>query len=452
MADLSSPIYSEKDEKPTLVSCGRLPDGQLSHHQLSKKGDSSADIEIVQNTEGATSAKKAFLLLIKAFIGTGVLFLPKAFSNGGLVVAIAVLFVVAVITSVAMLLLVKVRLQVPGDFGAIGEKIYGRPMKIVVMISITISQIGFCCAYFIFVAQNLNDLTRSLSNCRMDIPVVYFIFLQLVVYMPFSLVRKIKAFSHAALLADVFILFGIAYILYRDVDKLATIGVGKIQYFNTKDYPLFIGTALFSYEGIGLVLPIVNSMKEPKRFPVVLSSVIVAVTVIFVTVGAMSYSAFGDKTETIVLLNMPAGHPMTITVQFLYVAAILLTLPLMLFPAIDIFEEGIFGTKSGGTSNMVKWQKNLFRILLCLALAVVAWGGASNLDNFVSLIGGFGCIPLLFIYPAMFHYKAIATKRLYKVGNLLLIGFGFVVMIFVTYISIRSWAAAEVTNNCLPRS
>ncbi|ORX85881.1 hypothetical protein K493DRAFT_226343 [Basidiobolus meristosporus CBS 931.73] len=405
-------------------------------------------VEVFEDIEGTTSAKKAFLLLIKAFVGTGILFLPKAFSNGGLIFSMIVLSVVATITAVAMLLLVKVRLQVPGNFEDIGGKLYGKPMKIVVMTSITISQMGFCCAYFIFVAQNLYDLTHSLSNCSVDIPVIYFILLQLVVYMPFSLARKIKAFSYTALLADVFILIGIVYILYRDIDKLTTVGTGDIQLFNSKDYPLFIGTALFSYEGIGLVLPVVNSMKEPRRFPAVLACVIVCATVVFVAVGAISYAAFGNVTETIILMNMPVGHSMTITVQFLYVFAIILTLPLMLFPAIDILEQGLFRKRSGRASTMVKWQKNLFRILLCLALAMIAWGGASNLDNFVALIGGFGCIPLLFIYPAMFHYKAVATKRVYRICNGLMIVFGFAVMVFVTYISIRSWSTAEVVNHC----
>ncbi|KAK9711016.1 hypothetical protein K7432_008100 [Basidiobolus ranarum] len=438
MTELSSAVFNEKDGfKPAFTSTEDSP---------TKIGDQ--DVEVLQQSEGTTTAKKAFLLLIKAFVGTGVLFLPKAFSNGGLIFSMIVLSVVASVTAVAMLLLVKVRLQVPGDFEDIAYKIYGKPLKIIVMSSITISQMGFCCAYFIFVAQNLYDLTHSLSNCTVDIPVIYFILLQLVVYMPFSLIRKIKAFSYTALLADVFILIGIVYILYRDIEKLATIGTGTIQLFNSKDYPLFIGTALFSYEGIGLVLPVVNSMKEPKRFPAVLASVIVVVTVVFVSVGAISYAAFGDVTETIVLLNMPVGHSMTIAVQFFYVFAILLTLPLMLFPAIDILESGLFGRKSGRGSKMVKWQKNLFRVLLCLSLSMIAWGGASNLDNFVALIGGFGCIPLLFIYPAMFHYKVVATKRLYRIGNLVFIGFGFIVMVFVTYISIKSWSTAAVVNHC----
>ncbi|ORX95454.1 hypothetical protein K493DRAFT_219150 [Basidiobolus meristosporus CBS 931.73] len=403
---------------------------------------------LVEETGEKTSAKKAFLLLIKAFVGTGILFLPKAFFNGGLLFSVIILALVGSITACATLLLVKVRLQVPGEFGEIGGILYGKPVRILVRFSITISQLGFCCAYFIFVAQNLYDLTHTLSGCRVDIPVKYFIFLQLVVYVPFAMVRKIKAFSYGSLAANIFILFGIVYIFYVDIDHFVSVGAGDFKLFNPQDFPLFIGTALFSFEGIGLVLPVVNSMKEPKRFPAVLASVIVTVTVIFVGIGAVSYAAFGSSTETIILLNMPSDQATTKVVQFCYVFAILLTLPLMIFPATNILESAIFGDRSGRKSTMIKWEKNLFRALLCVCLGLISWGGASNLDNFVSLIGGFGCIPLLFIYPALFHFKVCAKSIWARAGDIVLSLFGLGVMIFVTYISIKSWSTSEVVNRC----
>ncbi|ORX91640.1 hypothetical protein K493DRAFT_317139 [Basidiobolus meristosporus CBS 931.73] len=403
---------------------------------------------IIEEPGEKTSAKKAFLLLIKAFVGTGILFLPKAFYNGGLLFSIFILILVGSLTTVAIMLLVKVRLQVPGEFGEIGGILFGRGLQILVRTSITISQLGFCCAYFIFVSQNLYDLTHTLSGCKVDIPVKYFIFMQLIIYVPFGMVRKIKAFSYGSLIANVFILFGIIYIFYVDIDHFVTAGAGDFDLFNSKDFPLFIGTALFSFEGIGLVLPVVNSMKDPKRFPTVLAMVIVCVIVLFVGVGAVSYAAFGSATDTIILLNMPANQPATKVVQLCYVVAILLTFPLMVFPATRILEGALFGGRSGKKSTMIKWQKNLFRALLCVCLALISWGGASNLDNFVSLIGGFGCIPLLFIYPALFHFKACAKRTWVKVGDVLLALFGFGVMIFVTYISIKSWATSEIVNRC----
>ncbi|KAK9764572.1 hypothetical protein K7432_007809 [Basidiobolus ranarum] len=444
-------IYDEKTSNLEVASVNTSVEAghSLTMHPTPYEDRDEDDPSIVIEEPGEkTSAKKAFLLLIKAFVGTGILFLPKAFYNGGLLFSVIILIFVGSLTACATLLLVKVRLQVPGEFGEIGGILYGKTVRILVRTSITISQLGFCCAYFIFVAQNLYELTHTISGCKVDIPVKYFIFMQLAFYVPFAMVRKIKAFSYGSLVANVFILFGIVYIFYVDIDHFVTVGTGDFKLFNSQDFPLFIGTALFSFEGIGLVLPVVNSMKEPKRFPVVLASVIVSVTAIFVGVGAVSYAAFGSSTETIILLNMPDNQPTTKVVQFCYVAAILLTLPLMIFPATKILEGAIFGGRSGRKSTMVKWEKNLFRALLCVCLSLISWGGASNLDNFVSLIGGFGCIPLLFIYPALFHFKTCAKNIWVKTGDIILSLFGFGVMIFVTYISIKSWSTSEVVNRC----
>lgn len=61
----------------------------------------------------------AALLLLKGFVGTGVLFLPKAFSNGGMAFSTLVLLFVAALSYYCFVLLVKTRLKVPGSFGGL---------------------------------------------------------------------------------------------------------------------------------------------------------------------------------------------------------------------------------------------------------------------------------------------------------------------------------------------
>lgn len=43
-------------------------------------------------------------------------------------------------------------------------------------------------------------------------------------------------------------------------------------------------------------------------------------------------------------------------------------------------------------------------------LGLVAWAGSANLDKVVSLVGCFACIPLSFIYPALFHTHITENK------------------------------------------
>lgn len=88
-----------------------------------------------------TSAKKAFFMVLKAFVGTGVLFLPKAFSNGGMAFSLVTLVVIGYLTLHCMLLLVETSRTLGGSFGDIGEHLYGQKMRQLVLGSIAISQV-----------------------------------------------------------------------------------------------------------------------------------------------------------------------------------------------------------------------------------------------------------------------------------------------------------------------
>jgi proton-coupled amino acid transporter len=276
------------------------------------------------------------------------------------------------------------------------------------------------------------------SDCRWIIPEMYLIIGQLAIYIPMALVRKIKQLSNAALVADLFIVFGLIYLYYYNIHVLSTVGMAHIEYFNPTSFALFIGTAVFTYEGIGLIIPIVEGMQEPEKFPRVLSFTMGLMTFIFVTIGTLSYAAFGEEVETVVLLNLPSGSVTVEAVQFFYALAILFSVPLQLFPAVGILEAGIFA-RSGKRDPIVKWRKNMFRIAMASFIGVGAWLGVDNLDRFVSLTGSFACIPLSFIYPALFHYKAVARTRWQRCSDLAVATFGIIVMFYVTYVTILSW-------------
>lgn len=62
-----------------------------------------------------------------------------------------------------------------------------------------------------------------------------------------------------------------------------------------------------------------------------------------------------------------------------------------------------------------------------------------NLDKFVSFVGSVACMPLCFLFPALFHYKVCAKTTKQKVLDILLFVFGTAAMIFTLYITIRSW-------------
>ena len=363
------------------------------------------------NPRGTATDRKAYFLLLKAFVGTGVLFLPKAFYNGGLSFSIIVLSLFALLSWWCYLILVftKVATKVSG-FAEIGLKLYGPWFQRLILSSIVISQIGFAAAYIVFTLENLRAFTANVSLYDVtDINIVWFILLQVVIIVPLSLIRDITKLSLLAVFANVFILTGLVTIVYFMLYQWLGVNHGhfgkNIEYFfNESEFSLFIGTAIFAFEGIGLIIPIQESMIHPNNFPRVLGQVILTIAVIMIMVGSLGYLTFGDKIKTVVLLNLPQDSPMVIITQLLYSLAILLSTPLQLFPAIRLLESKmIFG--SGKSSPSVKWLKNLFRTLFVVFIAYIAYIGGQNLDKFVSFVGCFACIPLV-MYPPILHLKS----------------------------------------------
>lgn len=332
------------------------------------------------------------------------------------------------------------------SFGDLALSMYGERFRQLVLYSIAVSQMGFCCAYFIFVGTNLRDLVMILSSCRIVLPDWVFILFQILVYIPLAWVRRIKNFGLTALIADAFILLGLGYIFSYDIFSLSQNGPKDIiPWINLQSFPLFIGTAMFSFEGISLMLPIVQSMEHPERFSRVLTACLSTVAAIFLTIGSLSYLSLGTNVETVIFLNLPKSTTTT-SVQLLYVIAILLSFPLTIYPAIRITEQGrlintgIFGISTGKQSNFVKWEKNLYRAALTTFLGVVAWLGSASLDKVVSVVGCFACIPLSFIYPALLHTH-VTKSKLVKAKDWVIVVVGTILMVYTTAVTIREWAA-----------
>lgn len=358
---------------------------------------------------GKNTSFGAALLLLKSFVGTGVLFLPKAYLNGGMVFSNAVLIAVAALSYYCFILLVNTRLKVDGSFGDIGGILYGKPLRTLILTSIVLSQIGFVSAYIVFTSENLQAFILAVSDCRTWIDIKFMVLMQLIIFLPLSLIRDISKLAATALIADFLILLGLVYLYYYNILTIVTNhGVSDIVAFNSRDWTLFIGTAIFTFEGIGLIIPIQESMKRQQNFPPVLGLVMIIITVVFVSMGALSYAAYGSATKTVVLLNLPQDNKFVNAVQFLYSLAILLSTPLQLFPAIRITENELF-TRSGKYNPYIKWQKNIFRFLLVMVCAVIAWGGAGDLDKFVALVGSFACVPLVYVYPVSNMHSSTLT-------------------------------------------
>ncbi|AGO14174.1 AaceriAER380Cp [[Ashbya] aceris (nom. inval.)] len=440
--------------------------GADEHTPLLLSSDPEQQQQVPAHLRVKTSTFKAFLLMIKSFIGTGVLFLPNAFSNGGLAFSISMLFFFSVYSYWCYYILVRSK-DATGvsSFGDIGGMLFGTWMKFIILFSLVLTQIGFAGAYVVFTAKNLIAFLDNVFHWP-DIPVKYLLLTQLVIFIPLSFVRNVSKLSITSLFANFFIISGLFIVVYYTAcrwmyDLSFKPAEGVIMVFNPNRWSLFIGTAIFAFEGIGLIIPVQESMRHPEEFPKVLGLVIITTTVLFITIGTLGYLAYGDQIQSVILLNLPQDSLSVNMIQLFYSMAILLSTPLQLFPAIGIIENKFFPrfTKvdikgqdsadfrlqqnSGRANWRVKWSKNLVRSIIVLLVIILAYFGADNLDLFVSIVGCLACIPLVYIYPPMLHLRSCSAPHHEKNNtwktrcsvliDYLLIIFGCVSMCYTSY-------------------
>lgn len=421
----------EIEEEARIGETTALLGRRLSYHKIPKTRSATA---------GTT---KTFFTLIKAFVGTGIMFLPKAFSNGGLLFSSLAMVFVSAVTMIAFHLLLQCKSHLRGSaqgYGEIGAAISGEGMRTLILASITLSQLGFVCAGIVFVAENLTSFLNAVtSGPSPPLGSVALIALQVALLVPLSWIRNISKLGPAALLADACILIGVSYIYQFDFCFLSQHGMhDTVKLFNPERYTLMIGSAIFTFEGIGLILPIQSSMASPHRFEWLLGIVMILITLVFTSVGALCYATFGETTEIEIINNFPQDSKLVNAVQFLYSVAVLVGTPVQLFPALRIIEGKIIGShKSGKRDPKTKWIKNLFRLGLVSFCGVASVLGTGNLDKFVALIGSTACVPLVYVYPAYLHYKGVAGDNKWaKVGDVVMMVLGMVCMVYTTAVTV----------------
>jgi proton-coupled amino acid transporter len=69
---------------------------------------------------------------------------------------------------------------------------------------------------------------------------------------------------------------------------------------------------------------------------------------------------------------------------------------------------------------------------MCAGLGIISWYGNESLDKIVAVVGCFACIPLSFIYPALFHAH-ISTSKYVLIKDWCIVIFGTLAMIFVRF-------------------
>eukprot|EP00933_Yihiella_yeosuensis_P061322 TRINITY_DN64126_c0_g1_i1.p1 TRINITY_DN64126_c0_g1~~TRINITY_DN64126_c0_g1_i1.p1 ORF type:complete len:471 (+),score=89.42 TRINITY_DN64126_c0_g1_i1:74-1486(+) len=383
---------------------------------------------LLDSSDGSTdksSTPMVALAILKSFIGPGVTFLPGAFSKGGLVFSSVSILIVGFLNAVSVRILLDCREQsnMP-SLPAIAYAASGTVGQTATQISVVLSQFGICMAQIVF-------MTRMAAALQLGHPAV-FVAALLSVLVPLSFIRSLHKLEGPNLVADVLILTGLGIAIFYFLQGCIESGgvmhnIEVTPKFKPETAGVFLGTAIYVFEGIPMILPVRESMKDPRQFWSLFKAVFTFIVVFFALFGFIGYVAAGEEVHTTVLEDLPDLPPAQFA-RGAYIVALTFGFPLMFLPAARITELWVFGESSKLDS--VWWKVNCLRAFEVLLLAAPVLGKPELFDQLLAIIGAVCAGPVAFVYPPLFHLILCETGSFAKAVDMSLIVLGLLIAFF----------------------
>ncbi|XP_075712255.1 proton-coupled amino acid transporter 1-like [Rhinoderma darwinii] len=416
-----------------------------------------------EHGSSSTTWLQTLIHLLKGNIGTGLLGLPLAVKNAGIVLGPLSLVVMGIIAVHCMDLLVKCanhicqRNQRPfvdyGDAVMYGmesspsqwlrtHSVWGRRT---VGFFLILTQLGFCCVYFVFLADNIKQVVESANGTTNDCSSNATVVLKesmdsrlyILSFLPFLIllvfIRNLRYLSGFSLLANVAML-GSVVMIYQFIGRDIPDPTHLSYAASWRTYPLFFGTAIFAFEGIGVVLPLENKMKIPHQFPVVLYVGMGFVTALYISMGTLGYLRFGSDIQASITLNLPNCW-LYQSVKLLYSFGIFISFALQFYVAAEIIVPS--ATSRVGERWVLLVDLTVRTALVCITcvLAILI----PRLDMVISLVGSVSSSALALIIPPLLEittYYSEGLSRWVIAKDVIISVVGFLGFVLGTYVTL----------------
>lgn len=156
-------------------------------------------------------------------------------------------------------------------------------------ISLMATYYAAACVYIVFIATSFHDVINYDAGLNWDVRI--YIALTLIPCLLIGQIRDLKYLVPFSLMANVFIVITFAITLYFMFDQ-DLVYSDKPLIAKATQIPLFFATVIFAMEGIGVVMPVENSMRKPQQFlgcPGVLNTAMITVVALYAVIGFFGY-------------------------------------------------------------------------------------------------------------------------------------------------------------------
>ena len=259
------------------------------------------------------------------------------------------------------------------------------------------------------------------------------------IFTPLVWIRKTEKFAFTHVFADLMVFVGLIMITIYATQEINANGVKPLS-FVTNEFAFSMSYAVFAFEGVGVVLPIMEITENKEQYFTLLTVTLIVICAIFISFCEYAAFAYGEPVfdaagvqtggiDPLVLQNLPQNSPVSWVVACLYSLVVVFTYPLQISPANNVLESYLF--KGWEKSPKRQWCKNLSRMMVVLVSCALTIGMYDFISELLEIASALTAIPMAFTLPALFHYKVAKTTCSKVVDVLFIIG-SILISLYVT--------------------
>ncbi|CDW89459.1 UNKNOWN [Stylonychia lemnae] len=358
--------------------------------------------------------------------------------NGGWLWSGICMILSFILTFVCMQKLMQARARHNVSFSELGFRAMGKPGRFAVDLFLTLQQFGFVCGQLYFILSTTETVIKDATPNHYDFSRIYIGIIAFFVMTPLSYVRQVQKFAIFYIFADVLILVTVVTIIAYSSQSVVDHGWGEgDELLNKGAFLSMIGSSITAFEGIGIVIPLLDITEKPELYPRILFAVLCTVLFLYTFFAEFNYFAYGDKiVDPLITALLPTGIIVYLVKNF-FTLNMVITFPLQVYPANIIIESYIFKNMKPSKKEYI--LKNLSRTVLSALAVIVTISLGDGTDKFLSLVGSLACCPVSFAIPALLHYHLCNPTKNEKIVDILLCVIAGLILVFCTGFTIWTW-------------
>ncbi|KAM5245125.1 solute carrier family 38 member 6 isoform 2-T2 [Hipposideros larvatus] len=378
--------------------------------------------------------------LTNAIMGSGILGLAYVMAHTGILGFSFLLLIVALLACFSVHLLLSMCIQTAvTSYEDLGLFAFGLPGKVVVAGTVIIQNIGAMSSYLLIIKTELpTAISEFLSgdysgSWYLDGQTLLIIVCVVIVF-PLALLPKIGFLGYTSSLSFFFMVF-FALVISNATDDCKP----KLFHFS-KESVYAIPTVAFLFLCHTSILPIYCELQSlsKKRMQNVTNIAIALSFLIYFISALVGYLTFYDEVASDLLQGYSKYLPhdvVVMTVKLCILFAVLLTVPLIHFPARKALMMMFF------SSCPFSWIHHFFITLALNIIIVLLAIYVPDIRNVFGVVGSSTSTCLIFVFPGLFYLKLSREDFLSwkKLGAFVLLIFGILVGNFSLALIIFNW-------------